>query len=170
MTQEVSRMVNEFALNDYVEILGALPPERVREYMERSQIFLFTSDKQEGWGAVLNEAMNSGCAVVAGEKIGAVPYLVKDGHNGLIFRDKDPQDLTDKVKSLLAAPSRISELGRNAYRTIAENWSPRAAAERFAKLSESLLHRKSGNIFTEGPCSPAPLMSDNWFRKLRNSI
>jgi hypothetical protein len=37
-----------------------MPPEEVRVHMEQSNIYLFTSDFGEGWGAVLNEAMNSG--------------------------------------------------------------------------------------------------------------
>ncbi len=46
-------------------MLGAMSPDKVRAYMERADVFLFTSDFNEGWGAVLNESMNSGCAVVA---------------------------------------------------------------------------------------------------------
>ena len=45
--------------------MGALKPADVRKEMERADIFLFTSDYKEGWGAVLNEAMNARCAIVA---------------------------------------------------------------------------------------------------------
>ena len=37
-------------------MLGSMTPEQVREHMEESILFLFTSDFGEGWGAVLNEA------------------------------------------------------------------------------------------------------------------
>ena len=47
--------------------------------MEKSHIHLFTSNHLEGWGAVVNEAMNSGCAVVANREAGAVPYLIEHG-------------------------------------------------------------------------------------------
>ena len=158
-------MVSELNLSDCVEVLGALPPEKTRTYMERSQIFLFTSDRNEGWGCVLNESMNSGCAVVAGGRIGAVPYLIRNNSNGIIFRDKNIDDLTKKVKALLSEPARISELGRNAYDSIVSEWSPKIAAERFVKLSESLSQGRKGEIFPEGPCSPAPILRDNWFRE-----
>ena len=36
--------------------------------MEKADIFLFTSDRREGWGAVANEAMNSACALVVSGK------------------------------------------------------------------------------------------------------
>ena len=152
-------------LGNCVEIPGSMPPDGIRAEMEKAQIFLFTSNDHEGWGAVLNEAMNSGCAVVAGDKIGAVPYLIRNNYNGIIFRDKNIDDLTQKVKALLSEPSRMSELGRNAYDSIASEWSPRIAAERFMKLSEALSQGMKGDIFSEGPCSPAPVMRDNWFRE-----
>ena len=45
--------------------------------MEESEIYLVTSDRKEGWGAVVNEAMNSGCAVVADHMIGAAPWMIR---------------------------------------------------------------------------------------------
>ena len=161
MQKSLAEFIAAKNLTGCVELPGSMPPEAIRSEMEKAQIFLFTSSSHEGWGAVLNEAMNSGCAVVAGDKIGAVPYLIRNNHNGIIFRDKNIDDLTRKVKALLYAPSRISELGRNAYESIVSAWSPRIAAERFMKLSEELYRGGKGDIFSEGPCSPAPIISDD---------
>lgn len=159
MQEKLAGMIESLGLSDIVELTGAIPTEELRAEMENSQIFLFTSDRGEGWGAVLNESMNSGCAVVAGEKIGAVPYLIKDGHNGLIFRDRDIDDLTAKVAGLLRNPERADELGRNAYETMTGIWSPRNAAERFVSLSEALSQSEgSVSLWEDGPCSVAPVL------------
>lgn len=91
-------LINNSNLNDCVSLLGSMPPDDVREYMEASDIFLFTSDKNEGWGAVLNESMNSGCAVIASSAIGSVPFMVDNKKNGLIYRDGDVDDLFNCVK------------------------------------------------------------------------
>ncbi|MBO6297416.1 MAG: glycosyltransferase, partial [Lachnospiraceae bacterium] len=64
------RQVQEKGLSEVVRFTGFLKPEEIRAEMERSDIFLFTSDEKEGWGAVLNEAMNSGCMVIARPEIG----------------------------------------------------------------------------------------------------
>ena len=53
--------------------------------MKKHHIYCLTSDKNEGWGAVLNEAMSSGCCPVSSIEAGATPYLVKDGVNGFSF-------------------------------------------------------------------------------------
>ena len=162
MLNELENMINAYNLNNCVKIITrdtGIPPEEVRREMDNSQIFLFTSDRGEGWGVVLNEAMNSACAVIAGEKIGAVPYLINDGQNGLIFRNKDINDLTRKVITLLQNPEKISELGRAAYNSINTLWNPRTAAKRFVELSQALnLSSEAVSLYDDGPCSVAPVI------------
>lgn len=103
--------------------------------------------------------MNSACAVIAGDKIGSVPYLMKHEQNGLIFRDKDINDLTRKTLYLLKNPERISQLGREAYKTISNEWNAETAAKRFVTLSEALKEdSKPVNLFDDGPCSIAPVL------------
>ena len=160
MEKELHSLIESHGLNDYVSLNTGrvVQHEEMREEMEKSQIFLFTSDRGEGWGVVLNESMNSCCAVVACEKTGAAPYLIDDGRNGLLFRDRDIDDLTLKVSGLLREPERMNHLGHNAYETVTGEWSPRNAAERFATLSEALRDSDSVSLWEDGPCSVAPVM------------
>ena len=79
-------MVTEYKLLDYVYFYGFLPPKKVRAIMERCHIHVFPSDELEGWGAVVNESMNSACAVVASASAGAVPYLIKQWEMEWHFR------------------------------------------------------------------------------------
>ena len=157
MQETLARMIASENLGGHVEITGAMPTEQVRREMEESQIFLFTSGRGEGWGVVLNEAMNAGCAVVAGEKAGSVPYMVKDGHNGMIFRDGDADGLTEKAACLLRDSGRAAQIGRNAYETVAGEWSPHEAAGRFMRLSEALRENAGAvRLWEDGPGSVAP--------------
>ncbi|MBQ7216866.1 MAG: glycosyltransferase family 4 protein, partial [Synergistaceae bacterium] len=113
----------------------------------------------EGWGAVANEAMNSGCVLVAADKIGSVPYLVKDGKNGIVFRDRSIADLTEKVSALLDEPARMRELGRAAYETVSGEWSAQTAAKRFVELAERLRASEgSVSLWEDGPGSVAPVI------------
>ena len=48
LEQKLKDMIEQYQLKDCVHMLGSMPPESVREYMESSQIFLFTSDRNEG--------------------------------------------------------------------------------------------------------------------------
>lgn len=156
LEQELRRMTDSLELKDYVRFCGSMKPERVREHMENAGIYLFTSDQKEGWGAVLNESMNSGCAVVASNLIGSVPFLVKDGENGLIYEAGNREMLYQKLKYLLDNPDIQKKLGQSAYKTITQKWNAAVAAERFLKLYERIASgEKHPRVFEDGPCSKA---------------
>ncbi len=151
MRQMVEGLVKERALDTKVTFVGTKTPEQVREYMDEADIFLFTSDRQEGWGAVLNEAMNSGCAVVADKAIGSVGYLLKHEKNGLIY--DDAKQLPLLVERLVDPELRLRLAGA-AYTTIETEWNAQVAAERLVDLSKHLMHNARCDLFQSGPCSP----------------
>ena len=148
---KVNAFIEKYALQENVRVVGAMSPEEVREYMRENEIFLFTSDKNEGWGAVLNESMNDGCAVVANRAIGSAPYLIKDGENGLTYKN-DVNDLYEKVKLLMDNPDLRKKLGKNAYETLATTWNGDEGAKRLLQLIEDIQNGKQSR-FESGPCS-----------------
>lgn len=158
--QKIKQQVEKEQLSKYVILTGGIPNIEVLEKMRQSHIFVFTSDRGEGWGAVLNEAMGAGCACVASHEIGSVPFLLKNNDNGLIFKSCSSDSLFKKVTLLYDHPDECDRYGRNAYRTITTEWSASLAAERLVKLSESIL---SGNeiSFEDGPCSKAYPINTN---------
>lgn len=158
---EIRAMISDGVLSGCVDCIGELTPAQVREYMLDSTIFLFTSDRQEGWGAVLNEAMNAGCAVVASDAAGATPYLISDQVNGLVYSSGDVDMLYKKTLMLLQDSELRERLCRNAYDTIQRLWNPRLAVERIVKLSECILKGEDyPHLFDDGPCSIAPMIKD----------
>lgn len=163
LESKLKQMIKDYHLQNYVYLHGAKKPEQVREYMERSKIFLFTSDRNEGWGAVLNEAMNSACAVIASHAIGSAPFLIKDRENGLIYQDGEINELYEKVKFLIENSDMCDFYGEKAYKTIIEEWNAKTAVDRFLKLSEGLM-KDNYNIYRSGLCSQAPIYKDNWYR------
>lgn len=148
----LQKMIEEKNLEDCVHLHGFMSPEQVREWMERAEIYLFTSDRNEGWGAVLNESMNSACAVVANEKIGSVPFLIENGVNGYIYNQKKKDDLFSKVKYLLNNNELRYSMQKKAYETMLNMWNADSASERLLNLIECL--RKGREVeYKSGPCS-----------------
>ena len=158
MQQELEDMIVREGLQDQVKLTGFCMPQEVRQKMERASIFLMTSDQNEGWGAVVNEAMNSGCAVVACRAVGAVPSLMEDGKNGLLFEIGDQAGLTEKIRFLLEHPEAGERMGAEAYRTITNTWNSDCAAARLMALSQALLDGHTPELPQSGPCSPAPII------------
>lgn len=123
-------------LDKYISVLGAIPAAEVRNYMETANIFLATSDRNEGWGAVINEAMNSGCAVVADRMMGAVPYLIKDNENGYAYRSN--KECVSYLNALIKDEGKRKLLGVNAYKTIVDQWNAEKAAENLLRIMDGI--------------------------------
>lgn len=158
MESALKDMVKQQGLSDVVRFVGFKAPHEVRTYMEETDIFLFTSDYQEGWGAVLNEAMNSGCAVVANCAIGAVPFLVVPGENGLIYPNKDEKTFYKQLEVLFEQEELRYQLGKAAYETITKRWNAEVAAERLVKMLPDLLEEKI-HFSGQDIMSKAPIVS-----------
>lgn len=152
LEEEMKRRVKEYKLEDVVEIVGQVPSDKVKDYYEKANIFIGTSDSNEGWGAVVNESMNAGCAVIANKKMGSVPFLIKDKETGIIYRTY--QELEDAVKLVIDNKDLRKKLGKNAYKFIIEKWNAKVGAENLVKLFESILDGQEVEI-KDGPASKA---------------
>ena len=157
LEDKLHSMVEKNALQEQVIFHGFQPPKNVRCFMEEADIFLFTSDYLEGWGAVLNEAMNSACAVVAGHGIGAVPFLVRHEYNGLVYKTGKYKEFQEQVERLVENEALCKELGLHAYETMTMTWNPKEAARRLYEFCEGIMHGKMV-IQEEGPLSIASVI------------
>lgn len=149
---QYQQLILQETLTDCVHILGNRKNEEILAAMQEHNIFLFTSDQNEGWGAVANEAMSNGCALVGSDKIGSVPFLVKDKINGRIFKSKDMESLYRAVKDLVTDRENCENLTREAYQNMRNVWSPENAARSLLALIDNLQLGKD-SPFAEGPCS-----------------
>lgn len=154
MYDEIEAMIVQKNLSSQVHLLGNYPNAEVTRIMAEHDIFLFTSDKFEGWGVVLNETMGQVCCPVASNMIGAVPFLLKDGENGQVFESGNIDSLHMKVRELLDNPERMREMSVQAYHTVAGEWNARTAARRFYDFCEAWLNGRTMS-FEHGPMSKA---------------
>ncbi len=152
LEEKIRKKIKKLKLEDVIEVVGQVPSDKVKDYMEKSNIFIGTSDSQEGWGAVINEAMNAGCAIVANRKMGSVPLLIEDNANGLMYSTYS--DLENKIKLLISDKSKRQRLGINAYKYITTDWTSSVAAQNLLDLFESILYKKEFNVHV-GPASKA---------------
>ena len=149
--QTVEELVQRFKLQDSVEFMNFMSPQEVRQEMEMADILLMTSNRIEGWGAVVNEAMNAGCVVVASHIVGSVPYLIQHKTNGLVFKSGSYISLTKQVLNVIDDKDYRKSLGTEAYRTISELWNAGVAAKRFVEFCNT----RDVNRYKDGPCSKA---------------
>ena len=158
LEKEIKEGIKQNKLDKDITLYGFLKPEEVRNIMEKCHIHLFTSNYLEGWGAVVNEGMNSGLAEVVNSEVGCAPYLIQDGVNGLIYKEGDYLDFVRCVTYLLDNRDKITQIGKNAYQTITEEWNAAHAAKELLRFYNNFIE---GHIKppTSGPFSIAPVIS-----------
>lgn len=159
-------LVQDLDVTDLVRFYGNMPNEELLTHMHSHSIFLFTSDRNEGWGAVANESMSNGCVLVASDAIGSVPYLLEDGVNGFVFTspkttssfdnpDNGALDsLCEKVEWLLCHPDERKSMHERAVKQMSECWNAHTAVQRLLVLIDCLQVGKD-TPFIDGPCSKA---------------
>lgn len=152
--EKTKRLAKELGVEDCVHFCGNRPNEEILSEMRKHKIFLFTSDYNEGWGAVLNEAMANGCVPVASNAIGSVPYLIKNGVNGLVFNSCNVESLDKQVEYLLKDQKSLERMSYKAFKTISSEWSPKEAASNFWDLAQHALNNTLSDYHRlEGPAS-----------------
>lgn len=154
LREKCEKRVQKTGLSDKVKFYGNVHNIKILQAMNESDIFLFTSDNQEGWGVVANEAMAAGCCIVAGDKIGAAPYLIRDGNNGYMFRNRDADALYKTVRHLMDNPEERMRLSQQAWKDMGNLWGPRSAAHNLLRLIDDLQNERETTV-KEGPCSKA---------------
>ena len=163
---DTQKLAKRLGVDDIVHFVGVKCNDELLLDMGKHEIFLFTSDKNEGWGAVANESMANGCVLVTSDAIGSSPYLVKNGQTGLLFSspkttsciqkpDKVAIDsLCEKVAYLLKHPQERYYVRQCSLSLMQNIWNPHEAAKRLMVLIDQLQTGKD-TIFKEGPCSRA---------------
>ncbi len=167
---ELENMIKEERLSEAVTFCGSMEPQKVRQVMERSHLFIFASNYLEGWGAVVNEAMNSACAVIASSEAGAVPFLVKDEVNGLSYEGCNKEEFLSDLEYLVDNPEKIRDFQKAAYETISSEWNAKVAGDRFLSFCSDILESGSSlrNIPKTGPMSRAEVLkAPSIFRTLK---
>lgn len=152
LEEKIKQRIEKENLSDVVQVVGQVPSNKVKDYMEEANIFIGTSDSREGWGAVINESMNACCAIVANKKMGSVPFLITDNENGYTY--KNYKDLEEKVIKLIENKELREKFSKNAYKYITEKWTANMAANNLIELFEAIMKNEEVNI-KEGPASKA---------------
>jgi glycosyltransferase involved in cell wall biosynthesis len=127
--------------HDKITITGNMTNKDTLKLMAKTDVYLFTSDIGEGWGAVLNESMSSGCAVLASKQAGSTNYLVKDGVNGMTYSGRG--EFVKKLLFLAKNREEATRIGQAARKTIVDVWNGRVAVQNLLRAYEILQKKES---------------------------
>jgi glycosyltransferase involved in cell wall biosynthesis len=152
------RLVTDLGLQEVVSYSPPVTTREVRLAMKAAHIFVFPSTQEEGWGAVISEAMAEGCAVVAASGAGSAQILVQHGKTGYLFQEDDVDGLALYMEELIQNPEQAYQMGMEGWQYMNSTWNPLLGAERLVKLINGLLKRGEMPQYAHGPCSPAVVL------------
>ena len=110
-----------------ISFLPSVPISRVRDLMQKHDVYVFPSNGRDGWGAVVSEALEEGMLVLGSNEAGATATILPSTHR---FNCHDHRRL---AKLLVEAVS-----GRLAHTPIGE-WTAAKAADRLmARIGQNL--------------------------------
>lgn len=165
LKEKTEKLAKRSGLENVVEFTGSITNEEVRKSMLESEVFLFTSDFYEGWGAVVNEAMNSACVPVISHACGSAAFLIQPGKNGFLYRYGKENQASGHIKQVFEDRNLKTQMAVAAYETMVNEWNARVAAERLLELSKHLMKEDRSDLYRNGPCSKAPLYKNNWYKE-----
>lgn len=130
----LQKLINKRGITDKVKLLGRLPREQVIENLKSADIFVLISE-HETFGLVYLEAMLQGCITVAAWE-GGVDGIIKDGINGFLCKQDDPEDLAKVIEKIAQTPvETLNLISKKAQETALEYTDSKVAARYLANIS-----------------------------------
>lgn len=153
----LAEALGEASRSGAARLLGAQPPERIRELMQSADALVLPS-ASEGIALVLFEAMACGLAVVATD-VGGQRELVTPQAGVLVAPGAElPARLAEALAQLLGDPDTRIAMQRAARRRIVEGFTPAHTHARLRTLVEAAL---------DAPRRPAPPAWRAWIARRR---
>lgn len=151
--ERLQRLADKLLGKEYYTIKNFIPSEEIPPLMKNHDVYVLPSNAYEGWGAVVNEAMSVGCAVVSSDKVGAGISLIEHDVNGLLFESGSLDSLYECLSALIYDKELINKLGLCAESTVRNYWQPQVVAHRFIELFSALTNEVKVELYNKGPLS-----------------
>jgi glycosyltransferase involved in cell wall biosynthesis len=120
--------------SERIEVLKARPNPEVLRVISAAEILVLPS-RCEGMGRVLIEGMAASVPLV-GSDVGGIPFMIRNGENGLVFPRGDSRALETRLRELLSNGDMRRRMGANGYRRAHEELDEKAYVEHFSSMVE----------------------------------
>lgn len=117
-----------------IHFLGKVSKETLVKLYQTSAAIISPS-LSEGLPGSLIEAASYGCPIVTTKQSG---LSISHGNEGLIIKDKNVRDITEKLEELISNPFLRDSLSTNSY-SFSKNFTEEAWSKRLKNISEEVL-------------------------------
>jgi len=134
LENKLMKEVRSNELSGKIIFLGHVKREKLIQLYQNATMFIFPS-YYEGLPTVLLEAMACGLPLVATAVSGCID-IVKHGYNGLLVPPKSPEKMAEAIITLFENEKLRDRLGKNARKTIEEEYTWDKVTDRMEKCYE----------------------------------
>jgi glycosyltransferase involved in cell wall biosynthesis len=135
----LNNLIRQMSLQDKVRVCNSVTDSQLAEYYFNSDIFVLPS-RMETFGLVILEAMYAGLPIVA-TRVGGIPDLIVDGENGFLVAPGNPEQLKDRILTLLGDAALCQNFSRK-NKDAAKRFNWTAISQRTLSLYRSLLNSR----------------------------
>ena len=141
----MSKKIKEFGLDKNVIELGIV--KDIQLLMAACDVFVAPFRNTDGVAdqpLSILEAMACGKPVIA-TNVGGIPEIVEHKINGLLVEPDNVHELKNALLYILENKNEAKEMGDNATKYVAENYSVDAVVEKMERIYEEMIQNYSGN-------------------------
>jgi len=128
--------IDQLGITDHVHLLGWQSPEQVRDWMQKSDVYILASVSEAFNNSVL-QAQACGLPVVCSDE-GGLPENIEDGVTGLLFRHRDAWDMAEKMELLWKDAALREKMAKNGLNRTRSCFDIRDGAISFGNLYKNL--------------------------------
>ncbi len=135
------KLVKKESLENIVEFIGHVPPEKIVKYFQDTNAFILAS-YSEGRANVILESFAAGVPVIASD-IDGIKELVQDHYNGFIFQPGNAKKLAEKIEALQENKNLQIQFSNNGRNFILKNdllWEH--VGQRYEKIYREVIYNK----------------------------
>ncbi len=136
----LKQQVSKLQCEKHVNFVGPVPHDELVNYYNSSKIFILMSNEAFSYATL--EAMACRIPVIVTPS-GTISKIIKDGFNGFLIQDTNPEDLANKIKSLLRDVNYRERIGESARRTVEEEYGGDLLVEGLMDLFKKIVENTS---------------------------
>lgn len=141
-----SKVEQMAARHDFIHYMGVIPNDELKKIMQAYDLLVLPS-LYDGWGCVVNEALQAGMQVLCSDACGA-SALIKKPYLGIVFSWNKPHDFETKLRTLAHTPSLTA-----AHRIQIAEWAGHHISAEWAGI---YLHHIINHTNGNSPSVPVP--------------
>ncbi|MHA1270845.1 MAG: glycosyltransferase family 4 protein [Candidatus Helarchaeota archaeon] len=141
----IKKYINDLGLDNIITT-GFVPPYLIPYFHKLSKIGIITSnskikDFHSESPLKLFEYMGAKLPIIAMKDI-SIEYIIKDGFNGIIVPDDNPEILAKKIEFLIENPNIANKIAENAYKIAMDKYTFKKRAENILRFIKSISQNK----------------------------